>query len=227
MNRNGVILFIGAFDPEIDLLRDSLDRTTVIADGREFGTELLVCGVGSLTAALTLRERLADASLPPVVEIIQIGSAGIYTLSEASAYEKMAGSEGITGFSDLFYKMDISVIEGFAKIPQIQSHRILTEAGPLILNLAQSMGARKGATNSPDSITLKCPTLEWGLPEGCVYENLEGFGLATAAQRSGVSFGALYAITNRVGPDGSDRWRERYRAMSTDLQKKILKRLGL
>jgi nucleoside phosphorylase len=70
-----------------------------------------------------------------------------------------------------------------------------------------------------DSVTLIPPGSEF---EGLDFENMECFGLAWVAHKKNISFTAILAITNDVGPLGSDQWRANYRAYSRELQKRIL-----
>ncbi|MCB1140316.1 MAG: hypothetical protein KDK23_16280, partial [Leptospiraceae bacterium] len=54
-----------------------------------------------------------------------------------------------------------------------------------------------------------------------VLENLEAFSLARFCEIHKIEFSAFLAITNRVGPEGSEEWKQNYRAMAETLQEKV------
>ncbi len=198
------ILFIGAFPPEIELIArgDSPENLMV---------EALDCGVGNVSAALALQERLLDRDKPPVAEAIFIGSAGCYD-------EGPFGPPLNLGFAVGFENREIAVTAGDAHLPDLMLSALETRPGPLGLRLRDELGARTGSVNSPDSLTLSPPPGIRG-----EFENMEAFGLACAAARSELPFCAVLALTNRVGPDGSAQWRANHREMGRALQEAILR----
>lgn len=53
-------------------------------------------------------------------------------------------------------------------------------------------------------------------------ENLEAFSLARFCEIHKIGFSAFVAVTNRVGPSGSEQWAANYRSMGQALQQKLI-----
>ena len=54
-----------------------------------------------------------------------------------------------------------------------------------------------------------------------VMENLEVFGMARFCEIHKIDFTAFLAVTNTVGPGGSEEWSRHYRSMAETLQEKV------
>lgn len=221
MSRN--ILIIGAFSPEIDLLSRAVHEGSLGegASRRVYREpvvlEAIECGIGNITAALNFQERILRGSNLPD-ECIFIGSAGVYP--QAVVGDLLPAE---FGFSRNFANYEISVLEGRGKIPDLMEARIRTDPGPLGRHIITGLSLPEGQVNSPDSLTL-------GRDSAAVYrpldfENMEVFGLASVAQRHNLSFCAIFALTNQVGPDGSRQWAASHGPLGRQLQQDIIKLL--
>ncbi len=223
MSRN--ILITGAFAPEIDLVvrgvrSRSLGEAALIQ--RLFGQSVRIdsfeCGIGNITAALNLQERILRTEDTPE-EVIFLGSAGIYPYAVVGHLLPAQ-----FGFSRNFANYEISVLEGRGKIPDLMVARIRTDPGLLGRHIITSLSLPEGQVNSPDSLTLAGqPGDGVNLYRPLDFENMEVFGLASVAQRHNLSFCAIFALTNKVGPDGSREWAASHRELSLQLQTSILR----
>lgn len=175
------------------------------------GIELvpIVCGVGNVAAAISLAEYLASNPAPD--EILFVGSAGTY---------KQRRDEFGIGFSSRFFQRELAVARGESSRPGLLPASIETEQGVVAVDLAKGMKCIPGSTNCPDSITL---VHTGSLFDDLAFENMECYGLASVAERHKLPFTALFALTNVVGPAGSDSWRKNYRSYSQELQKGIVR----
>lgn len=226
MSRN--ILLIGAFSPEIE----RVNRVIRSREGQEFAVarraypgesvrfEVFECGIGNIAAALNLQERILRAARPPD-ECIFVGSAGIYP---SAVVGDLLPAQ--FGFSRNFANYEIAVLEGRGKIPDLMEARIRTDPGPLGRALIAALSLPEGQVNSPDSLTMT-PT---GPDSERVYrsldfENMEVFGLASVARRYDLPFCAVFALTNKVGPDGSREWARSHKELGLLLQNDIIRAL--
>jgi nucleoside phosphorylase len=216
-NQGRTVLFAGAFAPEIDLLRNVRSATGPAAGGPA-RYEVLETGIGSVAAATALQARLLGVGLMGVAGVIFVGSAGVYQRS-------LAYGPGHFGCSTQFCKRDLAVLEGRGRIPADLSDTIETASGPqagLIADSFEAGALLRGIANSTDSVTLA----EVNSGAEPHFENMEAFGLAWVCRRYGLPFTAFFALTNYVGPAGSDEWRANYRTMSIDLQQRVLAAIG-
>lgn len=170
----------------------------------------LICGIGNVAAAVSLAEYLLSQTPD---EILFVGSAGAYH----SQSQESAGFRAVA--SNVFFQRDVSSIKGESSKPPLMPLVIETRRGPIAAGIAVRSGCEDGSVNCVDSVTLIPPGSEF---EGLDFENMECFGLAWVAHKKNISFTAILAITNDVGPLGSDQWRANYRAYSRELQKRIL-----
>ncbi|MEQ9363653.1 MAG: hypothetical protein RIF32_05390 [Leptospirales bacterium] len=201
------LLIVGAFAPEIDRL--------AAADPREF--DLLEAGIGSVAAAVSLQARLLNPAAAPVSEVLFLGSAGVYDPAAPAG-------PGAFGFSTGFCKRDLATLEGRAHAPGTGGEIFTTEVGERGAAMRAAVEASKiqdGVTNSTDSVSLVQVEVS-----DCAFENLEAFGVAWVCRRYAVPFGAFFALTNSVGPEGSEQWRANYREMSLELQGFAVKSLS-
>ena len=82
-NKNQIprTLLVGAFGPEVDRLVAGEavplgDQAAGVSRRRAF--EVLEAGIGSVAAAVSVQARLLNPALPPITEILFLGSAGVY-----------------------------------------------------------------------------------------------------------------------------------------------------
>ncbi len=175
--------------------------------GREAEIVPVICGIGNISAAVSLT---AAMEKNPPDEILFVGSAGSY---------EPAPDEFRAAISNSFVQREIAALEGRARKPDAMISTIDTRRGPLAAAIAARGGFQEGRVNCVEAVTLMEPGQ---LFDGLAFENMECFGLAWAAAKVDVPFSALFAITNTVGPDGSAQWRRNYRAFSQELQKRII-----
>lgn len=215
-NKNQIprTLLVGAFGPEVDRLVAGEavplgDQAAGVSRRRAF--EVLEAGIGSVAAAVSVQARLLNPALPPITEILFLGSAGVYDAAVRGRGARFA-------YSTRFCKRDLAAIKGEARLPGVTGDVIESRPGVF----ARELTARRpefvsGVTNSTDSVSL----VSLQVTE-CDFENLEVYGIAYVCKRYEIDFAALLALTNAVGPDGSDEWRANYREMSLELQQIVL-----
>lgn len=204
-NQKAGVLIAGAFAPELDLIPRDLPRLHVFE-----------AGIGSLPAALRLERSLAE--LPPISEVVFLGSAGVYETSASHG-------PGRFGRSTVFTKYDATVLEGRGRVVGPLAEALCTEKGPVAAAIEAAAGFRSGVCNSTDSVTLFQPKLVGGLAARPDFENLEAYGLAAVCLHHGLRFAAFFALTNAVSEDGSSQWREHHVSMGKTLQEIALKTL--
>lgn len=187
------LLICSAIEAELDRLQPVCDT---------LGADRLVCGIGNIEAAISLTRCLAEQSYN---EVVFAGSCGVYG-DFSGAYSSVFSSE--------FVQQDLGMLLGRSYSPG--ARRIVHKPGPFGQMLQK--GRRAGVTNCPGSVTLDLTSAD---TSGLSFENLECYGLARAAELAGVRFCAVFAVTNAVGPAGSDQWRANFRAFSDLLQEEI------
>ncbi len=154
------LLFLGAFSPEIDLLKKHLHLVSLpfsqiksfwetrgksihsfyslpqsLSEGEKFRVEILETGIGSLASALSLQERLLSQD-NPVFEIVFLGSCGIYRNSFSHKESSIGLSCNFSRnfsfiWSRQFYYCDPLVMKGHAKLPENMKTRMQTQAGSI------------------------------------------------------------------------------------------------
>ena len=154
------LLFLGAFSPEIDLLKKYLHLAPLpfsqircfwetrgksinsfysfpqsLSEEEKFRVEVLETGIGSLASALSLQERLLSQD-NPVFEIIFLGSCGIYRNAFSHKESTIALSCDFSHdfsfiWSRQFYYCDPFVMKGHAKLPEDMKTRMQTRAGSI------------------------------------------------------------------------------------------------
>ncbi len=228
------LLIVGAFAPEIDELSkmssaasspkkdDPASPTAAQASRRPYDFEVLEAGIGSVAAAVSVQARLLDRDRPPIDEVLFLGSAGAYDA-------EVPVGPGRFGFSTEFCKRDLAVLEARAHAPAETGAAIRAKAGDAMTAIRAGFDGdvlREGICNSTDSVSLVAIDLKAaGRGFECDFENLECFGVAFVCRSLGLPFAALLALTNTVGPGGSEQWRENYRAMSLELQASVRRSL--
>ncbi len=214
-----ITLLVGAFPPEVGTLAAALARHP--------DYHVCVGGIGSVACALGVATELAR--LENVVEVLFVGSAGIYpghdpaarTLPPEVAERVRPGhaSLGSVAVSAEFTRHDLGVLWGHARLPGPMQDRIVTRPGPVARRLLEQSDVLRGATNSPDAVSLLLPPDK---PALASFENMEAFGAALACSRLGLPFAAALALTNLVGPDGSAQWFSNHKDFGQVLQERIL-----
>ncbi len=211
------LILAGAFFPEIDIAAKMNGRP--LPEFPDITLETLELGIGGSSAILCLQERLLKIDRP-VQEIVYIGSAGLY-----SGKNGVPDPIGLFSWSRSFFNQEISVIEGRGRIPDQMRSAVESRPGRIAQLIRDRLNCPEALTNSADSITLS--RVIWppaGLLPGL--ENMEAFGCALTTEKYGADFAAFYAVTNMVGPDGSDEWRKNYLSLSQKLQIAVMEALG-
>ncbi|RTE09880.1 futalosine hydrolase [Paenibacillus whitsoniae] len=191
------VLVMTAVAPEQDAIRRGL------GDDPRF--EYALAGVGLAASAVNGALALSKA---PYDLLLIAGIAGgfegraevgsIVVASEIVAAD--LGSELLDGFSSLeelgFGASRVPVAEELARraTAALQAAGLPAQAGP-VLTVATATGTAATAA----ALAARVP--------GAAAEAMEGFGLATAAQRLGVPVLEVRTISNRVGPRDRDAWR--------------------
>lgn len=186
-------LVTGAFIGEIDLLK---------ASGKF--PHLDVMGIGNLESAVQLSEYLSKNS--NIRHIVFFGSCG--------AYEWSGITIGSFISPNRVYSKEISHALKISKqIPE----------SPEFYEMVPDKSLQTAACNAPTTITLidlKHPPEEpW---KNLEIENLELFGISKVAKKFSVTVTAYLAVTNLVGPNGSNDWAKNWKHLSHSLQNKIL-----
>ncbi len=257
----GTILILGAFTPEVDLICERLHRTLLtyslssqlylqVSSSKEkddtlicssgIEVEVIEVGVGPLAAALNLQARILAEDQPRILEIIFLGSAGLYPPEQSYGPNYYCASQE-------FYLHDLGVLEGRAKQPELLSSYVQTEIGPLAGYIAEKLAvnsnidfyANHSIVINPLGISLEVPKVKVSLPilkstysrststKKFYLENLESFGLAMTAKKYNINFCAFLAITNCIGPEASKQWQKHHRLMSVTLQQHLLSLIEL
>ncbi|EQA43584.1 hypothetical protein LEP1GSC050_1400 [Leptospira broomii serovar Hurstbridge str. 5399] len=202
--KNREILFCGAFTGEIDKLQ---------SDNRFW---VLETGVGNLNAALRLQSFLLENREDLPKSIIFLGSAGVYPWVPRKEWE------GKLGLSRAFTNYEIAYLDKKIRVPEFLKLKLEFTAFkiPTLGN-----GFFESTTNGTGSVTLedlsprateRLKTEEIGL------ENMEVFGLAKVAESFAIPLTAIFSLTNRVGPKGSDEWKSSWRKLSDKLQEAVI-----
>ena len=227
---------MGAFDPEIELLKSRMDGSRIRLDGQSRATESTVrvfsIGVGGTTAVLTLAKRCFEFGFPE--EIVLIGSAGIYPNStDVPSLQRplIAGPQ-------YFTQIDLAVQLGRASIPDIMCNSITVRPGIFSSQMIRNVSGRKDCVflletttyagpvcNSTNSITGDSIPVDLNVPRfqnRLVMENLEAYAVAAFCEKFSIPMGCFLAITNTVGPQGSTEWKRNHVELGIFLQQLII-----
>jgi purine-nucleoside phosphorylase len=193
----GPILILSAFAPELVPVRRLLKRAA-IPSAR---VTCVAAGIGVVDAAAGAARAIA-ACAPRFV--LFIGTAGSY-----GAVPPIGG----VAIARHVLLASSAVARGDGYLPGPLVTRVTTDARWRWGLVAAGGGGGATATvvvgdvATPLAIT-KAAALARRLARatGAAVENLEAFGVARAAHRAGVPFGAVLGISNRVGPRAHEEW---------------------
>lgn len=191
-NKNQTLV-TGAFEGEINLLKAS----------NQF-PYLEVMGIGNLEAAVQLSEYLSKNR--NIRHIVFFGSCGAYVWSGIKIGSFISPNR--------VYSKEISHALKMAKqIPET----------PEFYEMTPDKSLQITTCNAPTTITLidlkNPPEESW---KNLEIENLELFGISKVASKFSVTVTAYLAVTNLVGPNGSNDWVKNWKSLSHSLQNKIL-----
>lgn len=195
------ILAVAAFEPELAALPSAVFRSSGGAIG---GFTLRACalGVGAIAAAIRLEQCLADAK-PRAV--ILLGSCGVYPQKPVQILDLVVATTTAI--------VDAAVVDHRAETPSL----LVTTASAcprLSMGLATSIGARKANVATTTGVTISDAYAALLGSRGFDVENMETFGVFSAAIHSGVRCGALLGVTNHVGSTGRAEWSKHYREVA-------------
>ena len=221
-------LIVGAFPPETALLED--------LNGSEF--RVSSTGIGPVEALIGL-EALVIEFGPR--EVIFLGSGGLYPSPPGPG-----GADGNLSqdyvWSRCFTFFDPGSLQGRSRMVPAMRQFATPLPGQLSKTLVESGSFLEGLVNTTVSLSLEAygidertladsvPGLaESGLSQSAhgsgsarpVLENLEAFSLARFCEIHKIEFTAFLAVTNTVGPGGSEEWSRHYRSMAETLQEKV------
>lgn len=161
--------------------------------------EVLVAGVGPAAAAAATSAALARARYDVVV------CAGI-----GGGFGALQPGDIAVASSIVFADLGAQTADGFMPASELgfgtDSYAVAPRFG---LELADRTGGHLGTVLTVATVTGTAQTaaeLAGRFPDA-VAEGMEGAGVAAAAQRHGVPFAELRAISNVVGPRDRDAWR--------------------
>lgn len=194
-------LIIGSFPGEINILSQKLPEKNIF-----------ICGVGNTEAGINLTRHLF--ANPEICRIIFIGSAGFYP-NNLQTY-----SIGEIVYANHFISLEIAELFGINKTPDIMIKEYHTTMIPELENFLAKNKLKTGIVNAINSVTIT------DIPEKLFmkgplkpeFENMESFGLASAACKAKLPFIALLALTNQVGKNGSLEWKNNWEKSSLKLQ---------
>lgn len=198
------ILFCAAFAGEVDKLKLDPKIHTFEA------------GIGELEAAINLQKYLSESSNWKPKAILGIGSAGVYNWIPRKDWE------GKFGISKVFANYQIAFLDKKVRLPESMTFKL---EFPDLQFPFEGNDFVESATNGTGSVTLEDLSpraLERIKGEGLGFENMEAFGLAKVCNLFNIPFGTIFALTNKVGPKGSEEWKLSWRKHSDRLQEKIL-----
>jgi hypothetical protein len=186
-------LITGAFDGEIDLLRNHPKFPHVNP-----------MGIGNLEQAIQTFAYLVKN--PQIQQIVFLGSCGVYSWNEIKRNTIVS--------PNAVYSKELITALGLGKqLPM----------DPPFYPLHNDPMFSDGICNAPSSITLQTmetpPLKSW---QAFAFENLELFGLAKVADQFHIPITAYLVVTNGVGPNGSFEWQTHWRESSNQLQNLFL-----
>lgn len=220
-----MLLIVGAFPPETELLEDLVGPGLVVQSA----------GIGPVDAILGL-EALVTEFAPD--EVIFLGSCGQYRGSPECHF--------IQG--QLFTYLDPASILGRSRMVPAMRKYSMPRPGEFATLCMESGEFTPAIVNTTMSLSLEAHGMSYSLLEQAiegleslsstdakmtpwigsrergslsVTENLEVFGMARFCEIHKIGFSSLMAVTNQVGPDGSAQWARNYRSMGRQLQEKV------
>ncbi|HEU5271335.1 MAG TPA: futalosine hydrolase [Jatrophihabitans sp.] len=162
--------------------------------------DVVAGGVGPVAAALSAAALLAAAGYDLV---IAAGIGGGFPPVQPAG---LAVADRVT-FADLGAELADG---GFAALPELGLGEVSLPADPAVARLlAERTGAVTGTVLTVSTVTgsrSRAERLRRTHPQA-VAEGMEGAGVALAAQRAGIPFGEVRAVSNPVGPRDRASWR--------------------
>ncbi|MGJ4750980.1 phosphorylase [Leptospira kmetyi] len=193
------------------------DELDLISKSGKYPT--LLCGIGNLEAGLRLQRFLLEhqnkhLELPS--QVLFVGSAGVYPWLHPSFWKDRFG------FSFHIENQELAKLERKVRVPEIvpDSYEF-----PHSFEFESKEEILISKTNATGSITIENVSgkaLEYLREHDLGFENMECFGLAKVCRDFGIPLYSFFALTNTVGPTGSEEWRFNYKRESVRLQEFLL-----
>lgn len=158
--------------------------------------EVVVSGVGPAASAAATAAALDGVDL--------VLSAGI-----GGGFAPLTPGDIAVAASIVFADLGAETAEGFVPIDDLGFGTATYDVAPkLCVELADRTGGHLGTVLTVATVTgtlATAKTLHRRFADA-VAEGMEGAGVAAAAQRHGVAFGEIRAVSNPVGPRDRDAW---------------------
>jgi futalosine hydrolase len=170
------------------------ERDAVLAAGA--GADVLIGGVGPASAAAATSSALAG------VELVLCAGIG-------GGFGPLAPGDVAVASSIVFADLGAETGDGFVPVSELGFGTERYAVAPkLAVELADRAGGHLGTVLTVATVTGTAATAEGlrGRFPDAVAEGMEGAGVAAAAQRHGVAFGEIRAISNLVGPRDREAW---------------------
>ncbi len=161
-----------------------------------------------------LEHQNKNLALP--TQVLFVGSAGVYPWLHPSFWKNRFG------FSFQIENQELGKIERRIRIPEIvpDSYEF-----PHPFEFTSKEEILISKTNASGSITIENVSgkvLEYLREHDIGFENMECFGLAKVCHDFRIPFHSFFALTNTVGPLGSEEWKSNYKKESAKLQEFLL-----
>ena len=219
--RKKTVLFLSAVHSETKWIEENLsEKVVTLFENEEFCFEALAVGIGNTASSINFQKHFysRENENKGISEAIFVGAAGVYRSND---YLRTL-ENNVPGFSHEFVNVEISVLEGKAVLPDAMIWRCETSPGVVGRYLREKLDTLLGITNSPDSITLTQLDKDTLQKHRISFENMEVFGLASAAISCGIPFCSFFAVTNEVCESGSRQWAAQHVVITEHLQNKII-----
>ena len=199
-------LILAAFAPELEPLRGMAEREPLLRAGSAgTGIRFEEVGVGIASAAANTARLIAE--LRPA-HVVFVGSIG--TTDQNIPLLQLVSANSIE-------MVDAAIVEGSAYLPSLCPTEYLADE-PMMHRLSESCPERllMAKCYSPISITSKAELgLRYARATQAHFENLELFGIAAACAAHQTPWNSICAVTNYVGEQGHEQWKEHHEEAAT------------
>ncbi len=211
------------------MMKIKLPKTTLICSAiKEEVDQILklekftvfVCGIGNLEAGLNLQRFLLDClnnkNLIFPTQVLFIGSAGVYPWLHSNFWKNKFG------FSFQFENQELAKIERKVRVPETVPDVYEFSHSFKFKSVEEILISKTNATGSITIDNVSGKSLEYLREHDLGFENMECFGLAKVCNHFQLPFYSFFALTNTVGPLGSEEWEFNYKKESAKLQEFLL-----
>lgn len=195
MEKNGHsrLLITAAFEPELRLFRENIQGSTNI-----FVEEV---GIGCISAALETSRLISQ--LQPT-HVLFVGSIGAIA-------KDVSPQTLVSATSTLF--LDQALVTGKSYLPEAMTTHITADKQLSYLLTRLNIAILEAPIYTTPSITKDSQIASLiARSANAMFENLELFGVAAACERSSIAWNAVCSVTNTVGENGHEEWKNNYLA---------------